>query len=99
MERLAAIVPDLATRKQQAEENRPWQYKRIDDVVAHSGQQLMMVTGMERAVSAAGMSGELWHIVTDLGHHRVMFANHEAFMLQSERDEIIARVPAPEAEP
>jgi hypothetical protein len=99
LERLAAIVPDLAERKQRAEENRPWQQKRIDDVVARSGQELLMLTGIERTASAAGVSGELWHIVTNRGHHRVMFANGEALMLQSERDEIIARVPAPEAKP
>jgi hypothetical protein len=99
VERLAAVVPDLAARKQRAEENRPWQHKRIDDVVARSGQELIMLTAIERAASAAGLSGELWHIVTNRGHHRVMFANHEALMLQGERDEIIARVPAPEAEP
>jgi hypothetical protein len=99
LDRLAAIVPDLAARKKRAEENRPWQHKRIDDVVARSGQELMMLTGIERAASAAGRTGELWHIVTNRGHHRVMFANHEALMLQSERDEIITRVPAPEAKP
>jgi hypothetical protein len=99
LERLAALVPDLAARKLKAEENRPWQHKRIDDVVARSGQELMLLTGIERAASAAGLTGELWHIVTNRGHHRVMFANREALMLQSERDEIIARVPAPEAKP
>ena len=99
LERLAALVPDLAVRKQRAEENRPWQQKRIDDVVARSGQELLMLTGIERAASVAGMSGELWHIVTNRGHHRVILANREALMLQGERDEIIARVPAPEAKP
>lgn len=99
IDRLAALVPDLAVRKQRAEENRPWQYKRIDDVVARSGQELTMVTGIERAAAAAGMSGELWHIVTNRGHHRVMFANREALMLHGERDEIIARAAAPEAGP
>jgi len=98
LDRLAAIVPDLATRKLRAGENRPWQHKRIDDVVAHAGQKLEMLTGIEPATSAAGVTGELWHIVTDRGHHRVMFANREALMLHGERDEIIARVPAPESE-
>jgi hypothetical protein len=84
---------------QKAEENRPWQHKRIDDVVARSGQELLMLTGIERVASAAGMSGELWHIVTNRGHHRVIFANREAVMLQGERDEIIARAAAPEARP
>jgi hypothetical protein len=99
LDRLAAIVPDLAVRKQRAEENRPWQHKCIDDVVARSGQELLMLTGIERAASASGMSGELWHIVTNRGHHRVMFANREALMLHGEREEIVARVPAPEAGP
>jgi hypothetical protein len=35
--------------------------------------------------------------MTDHGQHRVMFANQEAILLVSDRDDIVARVPAPEA--
>jgi hypothetical protein len=99
LDRLARVIPDLAARKLKAEEDRPWQNKRIDEVIARSGQELVRLTGVEPAKSAAGVSGELWHMLTDRGHHRVMFAKGEAIMLPGDRDEIIARVPAPEAVP
>jgi hypothetical protein len=97
LDNLATVIPDLPARKLKAEENMPWQYRRIHEVVASSGQKLVLLTGIEREASAAGMTGELWHLRTDRGHHRVMFANREAIMLIGNRDEIVARVPAPDA--
>jgi hypothetical protein len=88
LDKLATVIPDLPARKQRAEENRPWQYKRVDEVMATAGQKLIRLGGIRRGV---------WHLTTDHGHHRVMFANREAILLLGDRDEIVARVPAPEA--
>jgi hypothetical protein len=97
LDRLATVIADLPTRMQRAKENRPWPYKRIDEVLAGAGQTLVRATGVEREATAAGVTGMLWHIITDHGHQRVMFANREAILLLGDRDEAVARVPAPEA--
>jgi hypothetical protein len=97
LDNLATVIPDLPARKQKAEESKPWQYRRIHEVVAGCGQKLLSVTGIQREASAAGMTGELWHVRTDRGHHRVMFTNREAIMLIGNQDEVVARVSAPEA--
>jgi hypothetical protein len=52
--------------------------------------------GIERGATAAGVTGVLWYIRTDRGKHRVMFANWETILLLGDRDEIVARVTAPE---
>jgi hypothetical protein len=87
LDKLATIIPDLPVRKQRAEENRPWQFKRIDELMATAGQKLIRLGGRRRGV---------WYITTNHGHHRVMFANQEAILLLGDRYEIVARVPAPE---
>jgi hypothetical protein len=97
LDNLATVIPDLPARKLKAEENKPWQYRRIHEVVASSGRKLVLLTGIEREASAAGMTGEVWHLRTDRGHHRVTFANGEATLLLGDRDEVVARVSAPEA--
>jgi hypothetical protein len=52
----------LASTKQKAEENRPWQYKRIDEVVATAGQKLIGLGGIWHGA---------WHLTTDHGYYRV----------------------------
>jgi hypothetical protein len=97
LDSLATVIPDLLARKQQAEERKPWQYKRIEEVTASAGHKFERLTGLRRNASAAGMRGDVWHLRTDRGHHRVMFIDGEAIMLHGDQDEIVARVPAPEA--
>jgi hypothetical protein len=41
LDKLATIIPDLPARKQKAEENRPWQFTRIDDLMATVDQKLI----------------------------------------------------------
>jgi hypothetical protein len=99
LDELAAQIPDLEARKLEAEENRPWPYKRIDDLIAQAGHTLVRLTAIDQDASAAGMTGDVWHMITDRGHHRVLFTNGEAIMLPGEGDDIIARVPVPETIP
>jgi hypothetical protein len=56
---------------------------------ATPGQKFIRLGGRRRGV---------WYVTTDHGQHRVMFANQEAVPLFGDRDEIVARVPAPEAD-
>jgi hypothetical protein len=99
LDELAIVIPNPAERRLKAKEDRPWQHGRIDEVLARSGQKLVHLTGINRRATILGMSGEMWHMLTDQGYHRVMFANREAILLPGDGDEIVARLPAPEAVP
>lgn len=89
LDRLAAVIPDLPARRRSAEQSQPWQFKRIDEVMTTAGHRLLRLIGVD---------GGEWHLATDRGQHRVKFANREAMLLRGDGDDVIARVPAPEAE-
>jgi len=88
LDKLATGIPDLLTRKQMREKKLSWQYKRVDELMITAGQKLKRVGDFRRGVL---------HLTTDRGHHRVIFVDQEAILLLGDRDEILARVPAPEA--
>jgi hypothetical protein len=100
LNRLMLTIPDLELRKQKAEEARPWQHKRIDEVVKAAGQpdrgnsEDWMTTLSTR--NYAGKSRTCWNMRLQSGHHQVIFHNGEALLFRGETDEIVARVAAPE---
>jgi hypothetical protein len=62
LDNLASAIPDLPARKPKAEQNKPWPYKRLDELIASAGQKLVSVGGIKRGVSVAGVTGVLWYL-------------------------------------
>lgn len=98
LDKLTRLIPDLEQRKAGREEARPWEKKRIDQLVDLAGQSQLWYTGF----SERQHDGQLlwaWNMRTNAGHHQVIFHDGEAIMFSGRTDEIVARIPAPEQRP
>lgn len=95
LDRLTRRIPDLEERKAKREEARPWEQKRIDELVELAGQSQLWCTAFS-VRQHEGQSLWAWNMRTDAGHHQVIFHDGEAIMFSGRSDEIVARLPAPE---
>jgi hypothetical protein len=102
LDRLAAEIPDLAARRKMREDARPWEKKAIDRLVAQAGLSNIWYTGF----SARAHNGKklwCWNFTvgktSGQGHHQAIFVDGEAIMFRGTTEEIVARMPAPEAVP
>jgi hypothetical protein len=100
LDSLMAVIPDLAVRRQMREDARPWEKKAIDRLVAEAGLDHIWYT----AFSARQHNGRIvwcWNFTVGRtpgqGHHQAIFVDGEAIMFRGSTDEIVARMPAPEA--
>jgi len=98
LDRLTRLIPNLEERKARHEEARPWEHKRIDELVALAGQSELWHTAFSLR-QHEGQSVWTWNMRTDAGHHQVIFHDGEAIMFKGRSDEIVARLPAPEQRP
>jgi hypothetical protein len=56
LDKLETVIPDLPARKRRAKKNRPWQYRRIFEVMATATRKLIRVGGIHRGASQASIS-------------------------------------------
>lgn len=97
---LAAAVPDLAVRRQAREDARPWEKKAIDRLVAQAGLDHIWYTGFSARLHN-GKKVWCWNFTVGRtpgqGHHQAIFVDGEAIMFKGATEEIVARLPAPQA--
>jgi len=100
LDKLAARIPDLAARRQAREDARPWEKKAIDRLVAQAGLDHVWYTGFS-AREHNGRKVWCWNFTVGTtpgqGHHQAIFVDGEAIMFAGRTDEIVARLPAPQA--
>jgi hypothetical protein len=102
LDKLAAGIPDLAARRQTREDARPWEKKTIDRLVAQAGLDGIWYTAFS-AREHKGRKIWCWNFTVGKtpgqGHHQAIFADGEAIMFKGHTNEVVARMPAPEAAP
>jgi hypothetical protein len=102
LDKLAAVVPDLAARRRMREDARPWEKKAIDRLVAQAGLDSIWYTGFSGR-QHDGRTFWCWNFtvgkIPGKGHHQAIFVNGEAMMFKGDTAEVVARVPAPECAP
>jgi hypothetical protein len=102
LDALAAGIPDLAARRSQREESRPWEKKVIDRLVAGAGLDHVWYTAFSAREHNARKVW-CWNLTVGQtpgeGHHQVIFVDGEAIMYEGSTDRVVARMPAPQAAP
>lgn len=100
LDRIAARIPDLAVRRQEAEGARPWEKKVIDRLVAQAFLSDIRYT----TFSAREYNGKkvwCWNFTVGKtpgqGHHQAIFVDGNAIMFKGDTDQIVAQRPTPEA--
>jgi Domain of unknown function (DUF4375) len=102
LDRIAARIPDLAVRRQEAEGTRPWEKKAIDRLVAQAFlSNIWYTTFSPRDYN--GRKVWCWNFTVGKtpgqGHHQAIFVDGMAIMFKGDTDQIVAQRPAPEASP
>jgi hypothetical protein len=97
LDALAAGIPDLAARRSQREESRPWEKKLIDRLVASAGLDHIWYTAFSAREHNARKVW-CWNLTVGQtpgeGHHQVIFVDGEAIMYEGSTDRVVARMPA-----
>jgi hypothetical protein len=100
LDRLAARVPDLAARRQKAEDTRPWEKKTIDLLVAQAFFSDIWYTAFGTR-EYDGKKVWCWNFTVGKtpgqGHHQAIFVDGQAIMFKGNTDQIVAQRSAPEA--
>jgi hypothetical protein len=102
LDKIAARIPDIAKRRQEAEGARPWEKNVIDRLVAQAFFSDIWYT----AFSTREYNGKkvwCWNFTVGKtpgqGHHQAIFIDGNAIMFKGNTDQIVAQRPTPEAYP
>lgn len=100
LDSLAAVIPDLVVRRQMREDARPWEKKAIDRLVAEAGLDHIWYTAFSTR-QHNGRKVWCWNFTVGKtpgqGHHQAIFVDGEAIVFKGHTDEIVGRMPLPEA--
>ncbi len=102
LDRIAARIPDLAVRRQEAEGARPWEKNVIERLVAQAFLSDIWYTSFSTR-EYNGKKVWCWNFTVGKtpgqGHHQTIFVDGEAIMFKGNTDQVVARRPVPEASP
>lgn len=90
IQQVAAKIPNLEQRKQQAAEQRPRYFKIIDALCESSGQVLDRITAGDPSHEYQGQPILAWHFLTDAGHFYMLDFENEALMFDDNDQKILA---------
>ncbi|MBP2546122.1 DMP19 family protein [Acinetobacter guillouiae] len=90
VEQVAAKIPNLEQRKQQAAENSPRYFKIIQALCQQASQELDRITIGDPSHEYNGQEIVAWHFLTDAGHFYMLDLGDQALMFDENDQQIIA---------